>query len=67
MVRTGATFADACAEYLRYVEVELDRQPSTVGDHRSIIRAPAGQLALATAASERDHTLAERALALLRP
>jgi hypothetical protein len=29
-VRTGATFADACAEYLRYVESELDRKPSTV-------------------------------------
>src|SRR3954467_13616536 len=39
MVRTGATFADACAEYLRYVEVDLDRKPSTVGDYRSIIRA----------------------------
>src|SRR4051812_30268194 len=39
MVRTGVTFADACAEYLRYVEVDLDRKPSTVGDYRSIIRA----------------------------
>jgi integrase len=39
MVRTGVTFADACAEYLRYVEVELDRKPSTLCDYRSIVRA----------------------------
>jgi integrase len=39
MVRTGATFADACDEYLRYVEFDLDRKPSTVVDYRSIIRA----------------------------
>src|SRR3954462_12752256 len=39
MVRTGVTFADACAEYLRYVEFDLDRKPSTVVDYRSIIRA----------------------------
>src|SRR4051812_23441306 len=39
MVRTGVTFADACAEYLRYVENDLDRKPSTVGDYRSAIRA----------------------------
>ena len=39
MVRTGVTFADACEEYLRYVEHDLDRKPSTVGDYRSAIRA----------------------------
>jgi integrase len=39
MVRTGVTFADACDEYLRYVEVDLDRKPSTLTDYRSIIRA----------------------------
>jgi integrase len=39
MVRTGVTFADACDEYLRYVEFDLDRKPSTVVDYRSIIRA----------------------------
>ena len=39
MVRTGVTFADACDEYLRYVEMDLDRKPSTVVDYRSIIRA----------------------------
>src|ERR1700685_4355142 len=30
MVRTGATFADAAAEWLRYVEEERGRKPSTV-------------------------------------
>ncbi len=39
MVRTGVTFADACDEYLRYVEFDLDRKPSTMVDYRSIIRA----------------------------
>jgi integrase len=39
MVRTGVTFADACDDYLRYVEVDLDRKPSTLTDYRSIIRA----------------------------
>jgi integrase len=39
MVRTGATFADACDEYLRYVAFDLDRKPSTIVDYRSIIRA----------------------------
>ena len=35
MVRTGVTFADACAEYLRYVEHDRDRKPSTLRDYRS--------------------------------
>ena len=30
MVRTGATFADAAAEWLRYVEHDRQRKPSTV-------------------------------------
>jgi hypothetical protein len=30
MVRTGATFADAAAEYLRYIEHDRGRKPSTV-------------------------------------
>src|SRR3954467_9455304 len=39
MVRTGVSFADAAGEYLRYVEHDLNRKPSTLGDYRSIIRA----------------------------
>jgi integrase len=37
MVRTGATFADAAAEYLRYIAEDRGRKASTVGDYRSII------------------------------
>src|SRR2546426_5472703 len=39
MVRTGATFADAAAEYLRYIEHDRGRKPSTVHGYRSAIRA----------------------------
>lgn len=39
LVRTGATFADAAAEYLRYIEVDRGRKPSTVGGYRSVIQA----------------------------
>jgi integrase len=38
MVRTGATVADACAEYLRYVEQDRQRKPSTLRDYQSIFR-----------------------------
>jgi hypothetical protein len=34
MVQTGATFADAAAEWLRYVEQERGRKPSTIADYR---------------------------------
>ena len=39
MVRTGATFADAAAEWLRYLEVDRRRKPSTVEGYRSIVRS----------------------------
>ncbi len=39
MVRTGATFADAAAEYLRYIEHDRGRKPSTVRGYRSVIQA----------------------------
>jgi integrase len=39
MVRTGATFADAAAEYLRYIEHDRGRKPSTVRGYRSAINA----------------------------
>jgi integrase len=38
MVRTGATFADAAGEWLRYVEHERGRKPSTIADYRSAIK-----------------------------
>lgn len=37
LVRTGATVADAAAEWLRYVEQDRDCRPSTLRDYRSIL------------------------------
>lgn len=37
--RTGKTFADACAEWLRYVEDEKQRAPSTLRDYRNTVEA----------------------------
>jgi integrase len=39
LVQTGATFADAAAEYLRYIEHDRGRKPSTVRGYRSAIQA----------------------------
>jgi integrase len=36
-VKTGATFADAAAEWLRYVEHDRKRRPSTVADYRGVV------------------------------
>jgi integrase len=38
MVRTGATFRDASAEWLRYVEHDRDVKPSTLLDYRHMAR-----------------------------
>jgi integrase len=38
-VKTGATFADAAAEWLRYIEHDRGRKPSTVSGYRAIVRA----------------------------
>ena len=37
-VTTGATFADAAAEWLRYVEHDRKRRPSTLEDYRHVVR-----------------------------
>ena len=54
----ASTFADACAECLRYMEHDLDRKPSTLRDYRSTIRAhlvPAfGELRLEDVTSRAD-------------
>jgi hypothetical protein len=34
-VRTGATFADAATEYVRYIERDRGRKPSTLRGYRS--------------------------------
>ncbi len=39
LVRTGATVADAAAEYLRYIEHDRNRKPSTVAGYRWVIEA----------------------------
>jgi integrase len=39
LVQTGATFADAAAEFLRYVEHDRAIKPSTLTDYRSIVSA----------------------------
>jgi hypothetical protein len=39
MVQTGATFADATSEYMRRLEHDRQRKPSTLQDYQSIIRA----------------------------
>jgi len=39
LVRTGATFADAAAEYLSYAEHDRGCKPSTLRDYRSTITA----------------------------
>jgi integrase len=57
MVRTGVTFAEACEEWLRYMEHDLDRKPSTLVQYRSSVRAhfvPAfGSLRLEDVTAER--------------
>lgn len=39
LVRTGATFADAAAEWLRYIEHDRGRKPSTLQGYRSTLHA----------------------------
>jgi hypothetical protein len=39
MVQTGATFTDAATEYMRWLEHDRQRKPSTLRDYQSIIRA----------------------------
>ncbi len=38
-VQTGVTFADAAAEWLRFIEEDRERKPSTLKDYRSVLRA----------------------------
>jgi integrase len=56
LVRTGATVADAAAEYLRYIEHDRERKPSTVQGYRWIIYAQIlptfGQMQLEDVTSE---------------
>ena len=64
MVRTGATFADAAEEWLRYVEQERGRKALMLADYRSVVSAhllPAfGELSLERVDDRDDRTLAFR-------
>jgi len=37
--RSGRTFGDACADWLRYVEHDKQRAPSTLSDYRNVVNA----------------------------
>ena len=56
-VETGATFADAAAEWLRYVELDRQRKPSTLEGYRAIVHSqllPAfGSMPLESVTTER--------------
>jgi integrase len=56
MVRTGATFADAAEEWLRYIEHDRGRKPSTLKGYRWIVNSellPAfGEMALEEVTTE---------------
>jgi integrase len=39
LVQTGVTFEDAAAEWLRYIEFDRGRKPSTLAGYRSIVRS----------------------------
>jgi integrase len=41
-VRTGVTFAEACEDFLRWVEHDRQRKRSTLDDYRSAVRAALG-------------------------
>src|SRR4051812_16555997 len=54
-VATGATFSDAAAEWLRYVEHDRDCKPSTLRDYRNVVSRVLptfGELALEDITSE---------------
>lgn len=57
MARSGATFADAAAEWLRFIEHDRERKPSTLRDNRAAVQSrllPAfGPLSIEDVTSER--------------
>ena len=62
MVRTGVTFSQAAAEWLRFIEEDRERKPSTLVDYRSALqRSPAADVR--RAAARVDHARGDRAVA----
>ena len=39
MNRSGATFADAAAEWMRFIAEDRERKPSTLADYRNVLRS----------------------------
>jgi integrase len=66
-VRTGATFADAAAEYLRHAEHDRGCKPSTLRDYRSTIAAHLLPAFGALAVEDIDAAMIERWRAALPP
>src|SRR3954449_210737 len=66
LVRTGATFADAAAEYLRYSEQDRGCKPSTLRDYRSTVSAHLLPAFGSMAVEDIDATTIERWRASLR-
>lgn len=64
----GRTFADACAEWLRYVEHDRQRAPSTLRDYRNVVKGSllpefGAETALEQVTTERIDTFRARLLA----
>ncbi len=60
MAPTGATFADAAAQWLHYIEHDRRRKPSTMGGCTSIVNLPAARFR--RDATRIDHVGGDRVL-----
>ena len=66
------TFGEACAEWLRYIEFDRERRPSTLGDYRNTVKRyllppsartrPVGRITTDDIDAFREHLLFERKL-----
>ena len=67
MTTLNAKFADASAEWLRYVQHDRDVKPSTLSDYRHMVKRldlTFGETPIERIAAEDDRTLARRTLLL---
>jgi hypothetical protein len=60
MVRTGVTVSDALDKYLRYLQRERQRKPSTLRDYDSMFRNQSARC-LAQCSSRTSHQIESRA------
>ena len=61
--RSGKTFDDACAEWLRYVEHDKQRAPSTLRDYGNVVNGVAAPRVRQGHAAREDHDGADRRVA----